>query len=776
MINSNLRISNNRTSRYNRNNINKQNNEGNTQLMLAIENGEIEVAKLLISKNANINIFNNDKQNALMIACGKGYYDIVELLVNNNANLFYVDNFGNNAFMYAIASNLGKSYKIVNYLSPLIIDIYIKNNNNDTPLILAIKTNYYKFYNFMNIFLDNNIINNKKKNYINIQNNDGETALIESVKKKDFELVKKLCDNGADINVTDNENNNLIILSSIENSFDENILEYFITKKSKKSNNFSRYINHKNNNGDNALISNCKSFPNLNILNILINNGININNVNNNGDNALSYAVISPFLDKKLDIIRLLIDKGIDINNVNNDGDNAFFYTIISPILNRKLDIVKLLIDKGININEINKDGNNALIIAIKFDYSEVVEYLLPIININIINNNNNSIINYIKSYKTFNIIKDYVDKNKNKNNKICKFIVNFIESYYKESEKHKLKKISNSKLIRQPSVKVQNQGNIGTCFAHAISRSILRLIKNYVPNYFINKNKENYIKINNLNDFELYLKSGEINLDVMYYNNILYYYFYYIIINKFGCNGADSEKVLSYILDTYININININNLNIMTKEHIDNISVILNEFYDLTKYINFTIKRYPYIQKYIPNEIKKILDKDLYVILSFSGNKIFFKKFSNIKSSKIDLKNFDYTNNNNQNIGRHSVVIKSYEENSMIITNSWGDNWGNSGYLKLDKNIFLNKSNILPYFLYIDIQKKKILKNNINKLPLKNLSLLYNNINENKYFINLNNNNCDKNNNENNNKKKEKDKKYVLNKMASIIQNNKK
>jgi hypothetical protein len=129
-------------------------------------------------------------------------------------------------------------------------------------------------------------------------------------------------------------------------------------------------------------------------------------------------------------------------------------------------------------------------------------------------------------------------------------------------------------------------------------------------------------------------------------------------------------------------------------------------------------------------------------------------------------------YSYKNNKYIyGGHSVVIKSYEENSMIITNSWGDNWGNSGYLKLDKNIFLNKSFILPYFLYIDIQKKKILKNNINKLPLKNLSLLYNNINENKYFINLNNNNY----NENNNKKKEKDKKYVLNKMAGIIESNK-
>lgn len=540
----------------NRNNINKQNNKGNTPLIMAIAKGEIEVAKLLISKNANVNICNNFNQNALMTACIKGYYDIVKLLIENKADISYLDNFGNNALMYSIISNL-----------------------------------------------------------------------------------------------IDKDNNNLIILSS-----------------------------------------------------------------------------------KNLDIIKLLIDKGIDINNINNDGNNALFYALFC-------------------------------------DHSDVVKHLLPIININIINNYNNSIINYIESYKTFNIIKDYVDNNKNKNKKICKFIFDFIKSYYKKSKKYKLKKISNSKLIRQPSVKIQNQENIGTCFAHSISRSILRLIKNYVPNYFTSY-KQNYIQINSLKDFELYLNSGEFNFDAIYFNNILYYYFYYIITNKFGCNGADPKEVLSYILDTYINTNNNINNLNIMNKMnkiHIDSISVILSDFYDLTKDINFHITRYPYIQKYIPNEIKKILDKNLYVILVFYGNNDFFKKFSNIKSSKIDLKNFDYTNNNNnQNTGGHAVVVKSYEENSMIISNSWGTKWGNSGYLKLDENIFLNKSKKLPYFLYIDF-KKKILKKNINNLPLENLSLLYNNINKNKYFINLNNNNCNENNKKNNNKK------YVLNKMASIIETNK-
>jgi ankyrin repeat protein len=765
--------------------INRQDIYGDSLLMRAIEEGKIKLAKLFISKEANVNICNNNNQNGLMFACTRGYYDIVKLLVENNADLSLVDNNGDNALMYAIKGDLLNSLKIITYLISSGIEIYIKNNN--TPLILAIKTNNRKFNDFINIYLNSD--NKNVNTYINIQNNDGETALIVSVKVGDFHLVRKLCKKGANINITDNENNNLIIISAIHND-NSNILQYLIEEKKQKNNtNFFNYINHINNKGDNAFLSlllNNEYKNRINILNILIDNGIDIHHTNKDGNNALMYSVR---IKENLDIIRLLIKNGIDINHKNKDGNNALIYAIPSIAYIRdgveNLDIIRLLIDSGININNTNKDGNNALIYAINNDQISIVKIFLENknLNINIVNNDNNSIINYFQSNELFNIIKDYVNQ-KNNNKKICKYIIDFINSYYITPKKHRKTispKTSSSKLVRQQSLNAQKQDG-GTCFAHAVSRCILRLIKNYIPNYFTNKNKENYIKINSFKNFKSYLNNlnnsnKKDKLDAMYYNNILYYYFYYIITNEFGCNGGDPANVLSYIINTYLNNNyksnnnLKKNNLNIMNKEHIDNISKILNEFINLTKDINFNIKRYPYIQQYIPNEIKKILDKDLYVIFSFFGNDNFFNHFLTIKSSTIEYTHFNSYNNNKKYDG-HSVVIKSYEKNSMIITNSWGKKWGFLGYLKLDENIFLNKSCLLPYFLYVDINKKKILKNNINKLPLQNLSLLYNNINKNKYFINLNDNNCDKSIN----KKKEKDKKYILDKMASIIENNKK
>ena len=702
---------------------------GDNALMYALSSRSeysYEIVKYLIFKEANVNIYNNERQTALMNACSMGYLDIVELLVENNADISLVDKLGDNALMYALSNRLEDSYEIVNYLITLHIEIYIKNVDGDTPLILAIEKNNDNFNKFIDFYLNNNNNNNKISNNINIKNTYGKTALILSVEIGNLNLVEKLCSKGANIDITDDENNNLIIISAIHND-NVSILQYLIKNKKNKKNkkndkNLSDYINHSNDNGDNALI--------------------------------------------------LAVLKDIDINNTNECSNNAV-----------KIEkFIKLLIDNGIDINHTNKNGNNALICAINYDYTSIVKLFLENknLNINIVNNDNKSIINYFRSNESIKIIKDYVNQKKN-NKKICKYIIHFINSYYTPlkisngtqlSVREDVKKQNKSKYnpFREPSVNIQTQSD-GTCFAHAISRCILRLIKKYVPNYFTNKSKEKYIEINNFEKFKVYLKNPN-KLDAMYYNNILYYYFYNIITNKYGCNGGNPEIVLSYIINRcLINNYYKNNNISKIMNKHIDNISEILNKFYILTKDISFNIKRYPYIQKYIPDEIKKILDKKLYVILSFRGNNNFFNHFSNIKSSTIEYTNFNSYNNNKKYDG-HSVVIKSYEKNSMIITNSWGKKWGFLGYLKLDENIFLNKSCLLPYFLYVDINKKKILKNNINKLPLQNLSLLYNNINKNKYFINLNDNNCDKSIN----KKKEKDKKYILDKMASIIENNKK
>ncbi len=69
-------------------NINFQNNEGNTALMIAVENGNIEIVKLLLNYKddnnsyiADPNIQNDNGETALILAICRCYVDIAEILI-----------------------------------------------------------------------------------------------------------------------------------------------------------------------------------------------------------------------------------------------------------------------------------------------------------------------------------------------------------------------------------------------------------------------------------------------------------------------------------------------------------------------------------------------------------------------------------------------------------------------------------------------------------------------------------------------------------------------
>ena len=96
-------------------NINIQNEDGVTALMMASNEGLSEIVELLLQNGADPNIHSNNGRTALMRACNHGNSKVAKHLLRFNANPQLVDNDGFTASIHALCSgNKGVAYEVVN--------------------------------------------------------------------------------------------------------------------------------------------------------------------------------------------------------------------------------------------------------------------------------------------------------------------------------------------------------------------------------------------------------------------------------------------------------------------------------------------------------------------------------------------------------------------------------------------------------------------------------------------------------------------------------------
>lgn len=67
--------------------VNAMNKKGYTALALAVKNGFLDIATLLISRGANVNTRNNSGQSPLFLSCWCNYLDLVKLLLEHGAEI-----------------------------------------------------------------------------------------------------------------------------------------------------------------------------------------------------------------------------------------------------------------------------------------------------------------------------------------------------------------------------------------------------------------------------------------------------------------------------------------------------------------------------------------------------------------------------------------------------------------------------------------------------------------------------------------------------------------
>lgn len=189
-------------------------------LMSAVENGDIDLIKLLFSKKADPNLTCLNGKNALRIALINGKIEIFEMLVKAGANVKAVDENGENNLMYAVRyGNVGT----VRFMITEGIQINARNKQGATALMLAVSEGdanlrLEKIQTLLTARADPNISHEYEFDYNNQPIQRCETALIYAVGYADskyygdvpFKIIDLLVANGANVNYTCKNGDNAV--------------------------------------------------------------------------------------------------------------------------------------------------------------------------------------------------------------------------------------------------------------------------------------------------------------------------------------------------------------------------------------------------------------------------------------------------------------------------------------------------------------------------------------------------------------------------------------
>lgn len=300
------------------------------KLIQLIDKGDINSILKLSFKEFKTPLFNGQSIFSILISRAMDD-DIIDIIKKNPKYAIIADNNGN-----TIAHLLG--YYNKNNTLIKVLDIYPKvintqNNNGDTPL-------FYIIHNF-NIFKK---IDNKYKPDLSITNNDNDNILTFSIKSYNYKdddyynvAIYIIESKRVELNIP--EKNPPITVATIRQ--DINLIKKLHNNGADIDKTTDNYISSLNI----TLMTGSRS-----IINYILNNSKNINNNGPEGDHNL---ISTSILRKNYNAIEKLIDKGYDLEKKNRYLESASHVILDSNV---PKNIIKKVLKK-INLNEKNIEG-----------------------------------------------------------------------------------------------------------------------------------------------------------------------------------------------------------------------------------------------------------------------------------------------------------------------------------------------------------------------------------------------------------------------------------
>ncbi|AEX61992.1 putative ankyrin repeat protein [Megavirus courdo7] len=326
-------------------------------------------AKLLIKLGANVNVKNILGVTALMSAVRNSNttssLQTVKLLLDNHADIeLKSSNAEYNALMYAcLYVGTDCTIETINLLLDRGANINSQNNEGETPLMLVLRNNdTNKFVEIVELLLNRGACTNSI-------NNNGETPLMiatsRCIAKNSVKIVELLLKYGADLEYCNDKGVTVFMYASV---FAGRYYEYKITDLLIK---YGAKINSVTNYGLNVLMVLCINILdigdiNSNIIEYLLDHGIDINSTCINGHTALTYTLLYLPTNKNFKISTRLKYAEILLKHSANPNILCKTSTVLRKFLqyNTSCEIVRLLLQYNLDTNIIIDGMNDLLWIA----------------------------------------------------------------------------------------------------------------------------------------------------------------------------------------------------------------------------------------------------------------------------------------------------------------------------------------------------------------------------------------------------------------------------
>ena len=322
-----------------------------------------EVLQTLIDHGANVNATDKDCQTALVVASDKGNTDAINVLLTAGADPNIADANGNTCLHFTVHQGCNK--EVVQMIIDHGAHVIIANKNGLTALMIACERGNIDV---INILLE-------AGSDTDITDANGNTCLQCSVLQGcSIEVLQTIIDHGAQVNATNKNGQTALMMASdcgylnginmlLRAGADPNVI---------------------NANGNTCLhFASCHG-SSKEVLQTIIDHGVNVNATNKKGHTALMMA--SEF--GHLDGIHVLLKAGAQPNITDVYGNTCLHFPVIQG---RRIEVLEAIIDHGVDVNASNKKGQTALMIATEKGNIDAIKVLKSGADPNITNADGNT-------------------------------------------------------------------------------------------------------------------------------------------------------------------------------------------------------------------------------------------------------------------------------------------------------------------------------------------------------------------------------------------------